>query len=275
MYPGVPEDAAPERRGAPGDKRGVTAVPAREATGDGSIAWLCAAAVAAAGVLPTVAGRVQRPCPGRSRRRREIRVLPLRGNVYVLTGAGANIVASVGKDGVMLVDTGAPAMADKVLAAVQDLSRRVTAAPMAARSCVGVSQGCGWWSSSEFLPTTAGPRAPRPIAGIIYTSDDAGPHRRQRSDRRGRTHLRRPQHRRHAARRLGAGARKHHAASEAKPGAADAAAQRDLLRRREEAQFLQRRSGGRDPHAGGPHRRRQRGLFPRVRSDGGRRLRST
>ena len=35
-----------------------------------------------------------------------------------------------------------------------------------------MSQGCDWWSSSEFLPTTAGPRAPRPIAGIINTSDD-------------------------------------------------------------------------------------------------------
>ena len=103
----------------------------------------------------------------------EVRVLPLRGNIYLLTGAGSNVAASVGKDGVMLVDTGAPAMSEKLLATVRDLSRRVTAAPMAARSCVGVSQGCGWWSSSEFLPTTAGPRAPRPLSGIIYTSDDA------------------------------------------------------------------------------------------------------
>jgi glyoxylase-like metal-dependent hydrolase (beta-lactamase superfamily II) len=102
----------------------------------------------------------------------EIRVLPLRGNIYLLTGAGSNVVASVGKDGVMLVDTGAPAMSDKLLVAVQDLSRRITAAPAAARSCVGVSQGCSWWSSSEFLPTTAGPRAPRPLSGIVYTSDD-------------------------------------------------------------------------------------------------------
>jgi glyoxylase-like metal-dependent hydrolase (beta-lactamase superfamily II) len=102
-----------------------------------------------------------------------IRVLPLRGNVYLLSGAGGNIVASVGKDGVMLVDTGAPAMAQAVLAAVQDLSRRITSAPMAAKSCVGISQGCNWWSSSELLPTTTSPRAPRPLSGIIYTSDDA------------------------------------------------------------------------------------------------------
>jgi glyoxylase-like metal-dependent hydrolase (beta-lactamase superfamily II) len=102
-----------------------------------------------------------------------IHLLPMRGNIYVLTGAGGNITASVGKDGVLLVNTGAPNESEKVLAAVKDLSRRVTGSPTIARNCVGVTEGCNWWSSSEFLPTTAGPRAPRPISGIIYTSDDA------------------------------------------------------------------------------------------------------
>jgi glyoxylase-like metal-dependent hydrolase (beta-lactamase superfamily II) len=103
----------------------------------------------------------------------EIRVLPLRGNVYVLTGAGSNIVASVGKDGVLLVDSGPAEMAERVLSAVRDLSRRVTAAPMPVKSCVGVAQGCQWWQSSELLATTAGTRAPRPIIGIVNTGDDA------------------------------------------------------------------------------------------------------
>jgi len=102
----------------------------------------------------------------------EIRILPIRGNVYLVAGGGANIVASVGKDGVLLVDTGSSEMADKVLAAVRDLSRRVTASPMPLKSCIGVVQGCEWWSSSELLPTTAGPRAPRPIIGVVNTSDD-------------------------------------------------------------------------------------------------------
>ncbi len=101
-----------------------------------------------------------------------IRILPIRGNVYLLVGGGANITASVGKDGVIAVDTGSAATTDKVLAALRDLSRRVTAAPHPMQSCVGVSSGCGWWSSSEFLPTTSGTRTPRPIAGIINTSDD-------------------------------------------------------------------------------------------------------
>ena len=99
-------------------------------------------------------------------------MLPVRGNIYLITGAGANITASVGKDGVMLVDSGAAAMAEKTLAVVRDLPRRVTPRRCRAKSCVGVAQGCQWWSSSELLPTTASPRAPRPIGFIINTSDD-------------------------------------------------------------------------------------------------------
>jgi cyclase len=102
----------------------------------------------------------------------DLRVLPIRGNVYLIAGAGSNVVASVGKDGVLLVDSGGAQMADKVLETVRALSRMVTASPTPMRSCVGVAQGCQWWSSSELLPTTAGPRAPRPIIGIVNTSDD-------------------------------------------------------------------------------------------------------
>ena len=102
----------------------------------------------------------------------DLRVLPIRGNIYLIAGAGANVVASVGKDGVLLVDTGPAQMADKVLETVRALSRMVTASPTPMKSCVGVAQGCRWWSSSELLPTTAAPRAPRPIIGIINTSDD-------------------------------------------------------------------------------------------------------
>jgi cyclase len=102
----------------------------------------------------------------------DIRVLPLRGNIYLLVGAGGNVVASIGKDGVLLVDTGSAQMADKLLETVRALSRMVTASPTPLKSCVGTPQGCQWWNSSELLPTTAGPRAPRPIIGIVNTSDD-------------------------------------------------------------------------------------------------------
>ncbi len=53
----------------------------------------------------------------------EIETLPIRGNLYVLFGAGGNITVSVGTDGVLLVDAGLANMTDKVVAAVQRLQR--------------------------------------------------------------------------------------------------------------------------------------------------------
>src|SRR4051812_29932902 len=38
-----------------------------------------------------------------------LRIIPVRGNIYMISGAGANVVVSVGKDGVLLVDTGSGA----------------------------------------------------------------------------------------------------------------------------------------------------------------------
>jgi glyoxylase-like metal-dependent hydrolase (beta-lactamase superfamily II) len=101
-----------------------------------------------------------------------LKVLPVRGNIFLLSGAGTNITVSVGKDGVMLVDSGSAAMAEKTLAAVQELNRRVTASGAPLKSCMGAAQGCNWWSSSDLLPATTSPRAPRPISFIINTSDD-------------------------------------------------------------------------------------------------------
>ena len=37
----------------------------------------------------------------------DIEIVPVRGPIYLLSGAGANITLSVGKDGVFLVDSGA------------------------------------------------------------------------------------------------------------------------------------------------------------------------
>jgi cyclase len=51
-----------------------------------------------------------------------LQVLPVQGNIYMLVGAGANITVQVGETGVLLVDTGLPAMGDQVLAAVRKLS---------------------------------------------------------------------------------------------------------------------------------------------------------
>ena len=54
-----------------------------------------------------------------------VQVLPVRGNIYVLQGAGSNIVVSVGRDGVLMVDTGRAAMAEETLAAVRRLQAQL------------------------------------------------------------------------------------------------------------------------------------------------------
>jgi cyclase len=51
-----------------------------------------------------------------------VHVMPVQANIYMLVGGGANITVQVGDEGVLLVDTGLPAMSDKVLAAVRTLS---------------------------------------------------------------------------------------------------------------------------------------------------------
>ncbi len=35
----------------------------------------------------------------------DVHVLPVQGNIYMLVGAGGNVSASIGSDGVLLVDT--------------------------------------------------------------------------------------------------------------------------------------------------------------------------
>jgi glyoxylase-like metal-dependent hydrolase (beta-lactamase superfamily II) len=48
----------------------------------------------------------------------------VQGNVYLLTGAGANVAVQVGDEGVLVVDTGAAASREALLAAVKKLSDR-------------------------------------------------------------------------------------------------------------------------------------------------------
>ena len=55
----------------------------------------------------------------------QIRIEPIRGHMYLIAGAGGNIVASVGSDGVLLVDSGLADNADKVLEALSRLNRQI------------------------------------------------------------------------------------------------------------------------------------------------------
>jgi glyoxylase-like metal-dependent hydrolase (beta-lactamase superfamily II) len=52
----------------------------------------------------------------------EVRVQPVQGNVSMLAGAGGNIAVQIGRQGVVVIDTGSGTMTDKVLAAIRQLS---------------------------------------------------------------------------------------------------------------------------------------------------------
>ena len=51
-----------------------------------------------------------------------VQVLPVRGNVYMLVGAGGNITVHAGSDGILMVDTGLASMSGKVIEAVRSIS---------------------------------------------------------------------------------------------------------------------------------------------------------
>jgi glyoxylase-like metal-dependent hydrolase (beta-lactamase superfamily II) len=85
-------------------------------------------AVAAAAIVTVSAQQATAPsrfvkAPMLQARPGDIEIVPVRDNIYVLIGAGANITASVGNDGVLLVDAGTASATDKVIAALQQLQR--------------------------------------------------------------------------------------------------------------------------------------------------------
>jgi glyoxylase-like metal-dependent hydrolase (beta-lactamase superfamily II) len=100
----------------------------------------------------------------------EVHVLPVQGNIYMLIADGANITVSVGSQGLMLVNSGAAAMSDKLLAAMSDLARHTTSAP-APNSCVGIACPGTWGWASPYIHTAISSPAPaRPLRYIINTS---------------------------------------------------------------------------------------------------------
>jgi len=53
-----------------------------------------------------------------------VKTVHIAGDVYMLTGGGANVVVSAGDEGVFVVDTGAASVTDNLLAAIRDLSKK-------------------------------------------------------------------------------------------------------------------------------------------------------
>jgi cyclase len=103
----------------------------------------------------------------------DIHVLPVQGNIYMLVGAGGNIAASIGQDGVLLVDAGTSQMSPKVLSTVLQLVTAIAASP-GPNKCVGLhcSESPYRWSSPSLNAIIASPAPPKPIRYIINTSID-------------------------------------------------------------------------------------------------------
>jgi glyoxylase-like metal-dependent hydrolase (beta-lactamase superfamily II) len=95
----------------------------------------------------------------------QLEILPIRGNLYMLAGAGGNIALSVGPDGVLMVDTGTVQNADRVLTMIEQLQKQLA------------TNGLPAWNyaaeTRSNLPRMISPPAPpKPIRYIINTSLD-------------------------------------------------------------------------------------------------------
>jgi cyclase len=99
-----------------------------------------------------------------------VHVMPIQGNIYMLIADGTNVTASVGRDGIAVVNTGSAQMSEKVLTALSELVRNAVDRP-APNTCFGANCQAGQsWASPYFNTVIASPRPARPIRYIINTS---------------------------------------------------------------------------------------------------------
>ena len=90
-----------------------------------------------------------------------IEIVHVRGPIYLLAGAGGNITLSAGPDGVLLVDSGLAQMSDRVINAIQQLQKQITASPQPLTF--------GSENRSELQALRATPPPPKPIRYILNT----------------------------------------------------------------------------------------------------------
>lgn len=127
---------------------------------------------------------VPRPSPARTsaqQRDGELQVVPIRGNAFMILGAGGNITLSAGVDGLLLVDTGSAAMADKLLEKINEIGTMVAASPARMTTCVGplcYAPGSSGplshygFVSPSYNAVIGSPAPLKPLRWIIQTSID-------------------------------------------------------------------------------------------------------
>jgi cyclase len=95
-----------------------------------------------------------------------VELVQLRPNVYLIAGAGGNIVAQIGPEGVILVDSGSTEMADHVLTAI----RRVT--PLPIRYIINTSMNADHVGGNEKLARAGLSILPGAVAAGAGLGDD-------------------------------------------------------------------------------------------------------
>jgi len=80
----------------------------------------------------------------------QLNVLPVQGNVHLISGAGVNLIVHTGKYGVLLVDTPPPAMVPQVMAEIRKLS------PLPLRFIINTSVNPDYVAGNAALVAPAG-----------------------------------------------------------------------------------------------------------------------
>ena len=94
----------------------------------------------------------------------DVDVLHVRGPIYVISAGGSNITASIGIDGVLLVDTGPAELSEKVVAAIVDIQRSLQPA------VIPSAGGAETRSNTLLLQAPRPPIVFKPVSYILNTN---------------------------------------------------------------------------------------------------------
>lgn len=110
-----------------------------------------------------------------------VEALKVQGNVYLVAGSGANIVVQTDPDGLLVIDTSVPAMADKVIAAIKTIS------PLPIRQIINTSSEAHHTAGNDALSTAGrniyaavgggGGREPSRVQGAPIIATERAMHR--------------------------------------------------------------------------------------------------
>jgi cyclase len=98
----------------------------------------------------------------------DLDIVPVRGHIYLLAGAGGDITLSIGTDGVFLVDSGRAEMSDQILAAITKLSHDLNTKGQPSPN-VGPPKPIRYIANTTIAPDHTGGNLKLGEAGTTYT----------------------------------------------------------------------------------------------------------